>query len=36
MMKKYFLQKYDAIVKSGIPILERVPIPEDLIPADSR
>lgn len=28
--------KYDAIVEQGIPILERVPIPEDLIPEDSR
>ncbi|KAG9594229.1 uracil-regulated protein 1, partial [Aureobasidium melanogenum] len=28
--------KYDAIVNSGIPILERVPIPDDLIPEDSR
>ena len=28
--------KYDAIVDQGIPIHERVPIPERLIPADSR
>lgn len=28
--------KHDAIVDSGIPIIERVPIPEELIPADSR
>ncbi|KAG9555225.1 uracil-regulated protein 1, partial [Aureobasidium melanogenum] len=28
--------KYDAIVNSGIPIFERVPIPDDLIPEDSR
>lgn len=28
--------KHDAIVGSGIPITERVPIPEELIPADSR
>ncbi|CEG80122.1 Putative Podospora anserina S mat genomic DNA chromosome 2, supercontig 2 [Rhizopus microsporus] len=28
--------KHDAIVGSGIPILERVPIPEELIPDDSR
>ncbi|CAG8497280.1 12275_t:CDS:2, partial [Racocetra fulgida] len=28
--------KYDAIVGSGIPILERVPIPDELIPVDSR
>ena len=28
--------KYDAIVEQGIPIFERVPIPEELIPADSR
>ncbi|KAI8331515.1 GTP cyclohydrolase N terminal-domain-containing protein [Chlamydoabsidia padenii] len=28
--------KHDAIVGSGISIIERVPIPEELIPADSR
>jgi GTP cyclohydrolase II len=28
--------KYDAIVGQGIPIHERVPIPDDLIPEDSR
>ena len=28
--------KYDAIVNAGIPILERVEIPADLLPADSR
>lgn len=28
--------KYDAIVDQGIPIYERVPIPERLIPEDSR
>ncbi|KAF4582925.1 GTP cyclohydrolase [Ophiocordyceps camponoti-floridani] len=28
--------KYDAIVKQGIPIYERVELPEDLMPADSR
>ncbi|PTU19885.1 hypothetical protein P175DRAFT_0509874 [Aspergillus ochraceoroseus IBT 24754] len=28
--------KHDAIVDSGIKILERVPIPEDMIPDDSR
>jgi GTP cyclohydrolase II len=28
--------KHDAIVSQGIPILERVPIPEELIPEDSR
>ena len=28
--------KYDAIVNQGIPIYERVPIPEVLIPEDSR
>ncbi|KAK9449378.1 GTP cyclohydrolase N terminal-domain-containing protein [Limtongia smithiae] len=28
--------KHDAIISQGIPILERVPIPEDLIPEDSR
>ncbi|KAG2179008.1 hypothetical protein INT43_001857, partial [Umbelopsis isabellina] len=30
------MMKHDAIVDSGIPILERVPIPDELIPADSR
>lgn len=28
--------KYDAIVEQGIPIYERVPIPDELIPQDSR
>ncbi|MCP3136965.1 GTP cyclohydrolase II [Pyxidicoccus xibeiensis] len=28
--------KHDAITRSGIEILERVPIPEDLIPADAK
>ena len=28
--------KHDAIVEQGIPIKERVPIPDELIPADSR
>ncbi|KAJ5647613.1 hypothetical protein N7490_003985 [Penicillium lividum] len=28
--------KYDAIVDSGIPILERIPIPDHMIPSDSR
>lgn len=28
--------KHDAIVESGIRILERIPIPEDMIPSDSR
>ncbi|KAI9030731.1 GTP cyclohydrolase N terminal-domain-containing protein [Phycomyces nitens] len=28
--------KHDAIVEAGIPILERVPIPDEMIPADSR
>ena len=28
--------KYDAIVDQGIPIHERVPIPDRLIPEDSR
>ena len=28
--------KHDAIVDSGIPIHERVPIPDEMIPADSR
>ncbi|KAG5361379.1 putative GTP cyclohydrolase URC1 [Yarrowia sp. E02] len=28
--------KHDAIVEQGIPILERVPIPDEMIPPDSR
>lgn len=28
--------KHDAIVDSGIKILERIPIPDDMIPSDSR
>lgn len=28
--------KHDAIVEQGIPIVERVPIPDDMIPPDSR
>ncbi|KAH6967889.1 GTP cyclohydrolase N terminal-domain-containing protein [Ilyonectria sp. MPI-CAGE-AT-0026] len=28
--------KHDAIVEQGIPILERIPIPDHLIPSDSR
>ena len=28
--------KHDAIVEQGIPIYERVPIPDELIPEDSR
>ena len=28
--------KHDAIVDQGIPIKERVPIPDELIPEDSR
>lgn len=28
--------KHDAIVEQGIPILERVPIPDEMIPEDSR
>ncbi|CAM1505926.1 Fc.00g115630.m01.CDS01 [Cosmosporella sp. VM-42] len=28
--------KHDAIVEQGIPILERIPIPDEMIPADSR
>lgn len=28
--------KHDAIVEQGIPILERIPIPDELIPPDSR
>ena len=28
--------KHDAIVEQGIPIHERVPIPDEMIPEDSR
>lgn len=28
--------KHDAIVEQGIPIYERIPIPDELIPEDSR
>ena len=28
--------KHDAIVEQGIPIRERVPIPDEMIPDDSR
>lgn len=28
--------KHDAIVEQGIKIFERVPIPDDMIPSDSR
>jgi GTP cyclohydrolase II len=28
--------KHDAIVEQGIPIIERVPIPDEMIPEDSR
>lgn len=28
--------KYDAIVGAGIPIVERVELPDDLIPEDSK
>ena len=28
--------KYDAIVEQGIPVHERVPIPDELVPEDSR
>ena len=31
-----YSMKHDAIVEQGIPILERVPIPDEMIPADSR
>ena len=27
--------KYDAIVSQGIPIIDRIPIPKELLPADS-
>ena len=32
----YASMKHDAIVGQGIPILERVPLPESLIPKDSK
>jgi GTP cyclohydrolase II len=28
--------KHDAIVRSGIEILQRIPIPEELVPADAK
>ena len=28
--------KYDALVSQGIEIVERVPIPDDLVPADAQ
>lgn len=28
--------KHDAIVEQGIPIRERIPIPDEMIPEDSR
>jgi GTP cyclohydrolase II len=28
--------KYDAIVSTGIKVIERIPIPETMIPEDSR
>jgi hypothetical protein len=28
--------KYNAITQAGIEVIERVPIPEDLVPADAR
>lgn len=28
--------KHDAIVQTGIRIIERVPIPDDMVPSDSR
>ena len=31
-----FIKKYDAIVGSGISILERVEIPADMLPPDSQ
>ncbi|KAL8791416.1 MAG: hypothetical protein Q9213_000032 [Squamulea squamosa] len=33
---KYLVMKHDAIVEQGIPIHERIPIPDELIPEDSR
>ena len=36
ILTKITSMKYEAIVDQGIPIYERVPIPEDLIPEDSR
>ena len=35
-MHESFSMKHDAIVEQGIPILERVPIPDEMIPEDSR
>ena len=34
--KKFRSMKHDAIVDQGIPIDERVPIPDEMIPEDSR
>ena len=31
-----YSMKHDAIVEQGIPILDRIPIPDELIPEDSR
>lgn len=31
-----FSLKHDAIIEQGIPIIERVPIPDEMIPDDSR
>ena len=36
MVPTHLSMKHDAIVEQGIPIYERVPIPDELIPADSR
>ena len=33
---RFHSMKYDAIVEQGIPIHERVPIPEEMIPEDSK
>jgi len=32
----HYSMKHDAIVEQGIPIYERVPIPDEMIPEDSR
>lgn len=36
LISDFISMKHDAIVEQGIPILERVPIPDELIPEDSR
>lgn len=36
LISEFISLKHDAIVEQGIPIHERVPIPDELIPEDSR